>query len=139
MTKNYSLEKHEKNFIKGELYHYQDNIRKLRELQDDIINAGTPNDGQPRGNATSDQVAMKVEKLITSKSILIVTEKIQKISNALSKLSTEDKQIVEIIFFKGHNQVYAQMHDNISKDMYYGAMNRIIKLVAIEYEMIEGK
>ena len=137
--KNLLLSKHEKSFIKGELYNYNNNLKKLKELQDDIIYSSSANDGQPKGNGIVDQVSLKAEKLISSKSILIVTDKIQKIQNAINRLSEDDKESYEIIFNKGCNQVYAQMNYGISKDMYYGAMNRIIKAVAIEYGFLEGK
>ena len=133
MRKNYKVPKHIRNYIKSELYNYEKNKRKLKELQDDIINASATNDGQPRGNQTSDTTFQKTEKLITSRSILIVTDKINKIERALDKLDKLDREVVEIIFFKGHNQVYAQMYDNISKDTYYDIMNKIIYLAAVEY------
>ena len=133
MRKNYKIPKHIRNYIKSELYNYENNKKKLKELQDDIINSSIVNDGQPRGNSTSDVTCQKAEKLITSRSILIVTDKINKIDRALNKIDKLDREVVEIIFFKGHNQVYAQMHDNISKDTFYDVMNKMIYLTAVEY------
>lgn len=129
----YKLPRHVRNFIKSELYNYEFNKKKLKEIQYDILYSSSTSDGQPRGNQTSDTTYQKTEKLITSRSILIVTDKINKIERALSKLNDSDKEIVDIIFFKGHNQIYAQMNDNITKDMYYNAMNKMIYLTAIEY------
>ena len=100
---------HIRNYIKQELYNYENNKKLLKELQD--------------GKSKT-----------TSRTILIVTKKIQNIDNALSKIAKEDKEVVKNIFFKGHSQVYAQMHDNISKDMYYDVMNKMIYLTAIEYD-----
>ena len=133
MRKQYKIPKHIRSYIKSELYNYEFNKKKLKQLEDDIINSGKDNDGQPRGNQVSDTTAQKAEKLITSRSILIVTAKIRNVERALSKLDEEDRKVVELIFFKGHNQVYAQMHDNISKDMYYDIMNKMIYLTAVEY------
>ena len=129
----YKLPKHVRNFIKSELYNYEFNKKKLKEMQDDILYATSTSDGQPKGNATSDATYNKVEKLITSRSILIVTDKINKIERALNKLDKSDKEVVELIFFKGHGQIYAQRNDNISKDIYYNTMNKMIYLTAIEY------
>jgi RinA family phage transcriptional activator len=137
MTKNYSLQKHERNYIKGELRNYKKNIQDLEEITDEIINATPANDGQPRGNQTSDQVAMKVEKLITTRSITIITKKIQRISNALNRLSAEDKEITELIFFENKSQAYLETHKPfVSKDSYYGVISRAVKEVAKEYGMI---
>ena len=42
----------------------------------------------------------------------------------------------DIIFNKGCNQLYAKTYYNITKDMYYNAMNKIIYLTAVEYGQI---
>ena len=136
MRKNYKLDAHTRSYIKKELYNYEYNKRKLVELQEEILEGSPVQDGQPRGNTTSDTTFQKAEKLISSRSILIVTRKIQNIENAISKLNKEEQEIARVIFFKGHKQVYAQMHDNISKDTYYNVMNKTIYLTAIEFEMI---
>ena len=133
MKKIYKLPKHVKNYITQELYNYEYNKKKLIELQNDILLEGSTSDGQPRGNQTSDTTYRKAEKLITSKSILIVTDKINKIEKAFSKLNEDEKEIAEIIFIKGHSQVYAEMYDYIKKDAYYNMKNKIIYLTAIEY------
>ena len=133
MRKKYTIPKHIRNYIIQELYDYPYNKKKIIEMQDNIINSSNCNDGQPRGSGTSDSTCQKAEKLITSKSIMIVTNKIENIERALNRLGVEDRKVVEIIFFKGRNQVYAQMHDNISKDTYYDAMNKMIYLTAVEY------
>ena len=136
MRKNYKLDAHTRSYIKKELYNYEYNKRKLAELQEEILEGSPTQDGQPRGNTTSDTTFQKAEKLISSRSVLIVTKKLQNIDNAIAKLNQEDQKVVELIFFKGHKQVYAQMHDGISKDTYYNVMNKIIYLTAIEFEMI---
>lgn len=136
MRKNYKLDAHTRSYIKKELYNYEYNKRKLVELQEEILEGSPVQDGQPRGNTTSDTTFQKAEKLISSRSILIVTRKIQNIENAISKLNKEEQEIAKLIFFKGHKQVYAQMQDGISKDTYYNVMNKTIYLTAIEFEMI---
>lgn len=136
MRKDYKLDSHIRSYIKKELYSYEYNKKKLADLQEEILEGSPTADGQPRGNTTSDMTFQKAEKLITSRSILIVTRKIQNIDNAINKLNKEEQEIAKTIFFKGHKQVYAQMHDNISKDMYYNVMNKTIYLTALEFEVI---
>ena len=45
-------------------------------------------------------------------------------------------QIINKIFFEKHNQVYAEMNDGITKDMYYNIKNKMIYLTAIEFDLI---
>lgn len=132
----YQLDKHIKKYIKSELYNYEKNKKKIEDIENDIIYETGFNDGQPRGNATSDTTSKKAERLITTKSLLIATKRVNNIEKALNKLNEQEKKDVELIFFKGHSQVYAEMHDNISKDMYYNIMDKMIYLTAIEYDEI---
>lgn len=133
MRKKYTIPKHIRNYIIQELYDYSSNKKKLIEMQDNIINSSCSNDGQPRGNATSDTTSQKAEKLITSKSIIIVTNKINNVERALDRLNKEDKDVVEIIFTKKKSQVQAEMEYGISYSTYYSIRDKIIYLTAIEY------
>ena len=45
-------------------------------------------------------------------------------------------QAVKKIFFEHHSQIYAEVNDNITKDMYYNIMNKMIYLTALEFELI---
>lgn len=130
---NYKLPKHIKIYIEHELYDYIGNKKLQEEIEDDIINSSGGNDGQPKGNNTSDPTSLKAEKLTTSRALLIVTKKIQKIEKVLNILSADEREIVETIFFKGHSQIYAEMHDDISKNMYYYMKSKMIYLTAREY------
>lgn len=131
--KQIKLPRHVRNYLRKEICDYEANIEYLKQLEDDILYSSGSNDGQPRGNKTGDSTAAKAEKLITSRAILIVTDKISKIKRALDKLSEDEYKDVEKIFFQRHSQAYAEIHDNISKDMYYDIMNKMIYLTAIEY------
>ena len=133
MRNKYKLESYKKNYIMHELYNYESNKKLLKELEDDILNSTSTNDGQPRGNGTSDTTAQKATKLMTSKAILTVTKKINNIENALSKLNEEEKEIEDIIFNKRCSQVKAETKYNISPDIYYNTRRKIVYLTAIEY------
>lgn len=133
-NKKYKLDLHLKNYITKELYNYEFNVNKLKEIQDDILySSGSNSDGQPKGNKKVNVVEQKAEKLIESRTVLIITRKIQNIKAALKKLDEEEQEIVDLIFFKGNTQVYLQMHNNISKDQYYNIKNKMIYLTAREY------
>lgn len=61
MSKNiYKVPYHVKKQIENELYHYWENIKELKELEDDILEASASSDGQPRSNTTSDTTAQKL-------------------------------------------------------------------------------
>ena len=110
--KNYKIDYHLRNYIKQELYDYNRNKQILHELT----------------SQKSNQVA--------TKTLLILTKKINNIEKVYKKLNENEKELFNIIFEKGCNQLYAKTYYNITKDMYYNAMNKIIYLVAQEYEQI---
>lgn len=111
MTK-YKLPLHIKNYIKQELYDYKKNIKFIEKLQKQ-----EPND-------------------FVTRTLLIATQKINLIENVLKKLSKEEKELIEIIFFKKTNQTQAEIYYYISKDAYYNTMNKMLYLTAIEFDLI---
>lgn len=115
MRNKYKLPLHIKNYVKKELYDFDRNKIKIQEMQSEINSK---------------------KSTITSRSLLIATQRIQKIELVLNKLPKEDRTAVTLIFFKGHSQVYAEVNDNITKDMYYNIMNKMIYLTALELELI---
>lgn len=117
MKRNYKLKYHLRNYIKQELYDYNRNKQILEDLQNNMLNLNT--------NPT-----------INSKTLLIVSKKINSIEKVYNSLNQEEKEMFDIIFNKGCNQLYAKTYYNITKDMYYNAMNKIIYLTAVEYGQI---
>ena len=136
MRKNYKVPYHIRNFIKKELYNYISNEKLIKELEEKIIYESGYNDGQPRGNKTSNPTEQKALKIINSREILLVTKRQLQIKSALDKLSKEEAEMVDSIFFKGHSQVYCETHEFITKDVYYHIMNKMIYLTAVEYDLI---
>lgn len=113
MSKNiYKVPRWVKKRVETELYQYYDNKILLKEFEADILEASSYNDGQPRGNETSDTTAVKAIKLADrSTRVLIETERrLRYIENAIKRLNSEEKQIFEYIFKDGYNQVLAQMY-----------------------------
>lgn len=109
MSKKYKLPLHIKNYIKTELYDYKKNKKLLCELE-------------------------KTNR--RTRTILLTLQRINKIDKVYNGLPEEEKESVEKIFFEKHNQVYAEMHDGITKDMYYNIKNKMIYLTAIEFDLI---
>lgn len=111
MRKKYKLPLHIKNYVKNELYDYEKNKKIVKELQNSKSNTST-------------------------RTLLIASRRINQIEIVYNKLPKEDKQAVKKIFFEHHSQIYAETNDNITKDMYYNIMNKMIYLTAIEFELI---
>ena len=109
----YKLEKHIKKYIMAELYNYEENKRKINKI---VI------DNNDKSN--------------TTRAVLIAIEKIKNIERALDQFSEQEKDDIKKIFFKGHSQIYAEVNDGISKDMYYHLKDKMIYLTAKEYGQI---
>lgn len=109
MRNKYKLPSHLRNYIKNELYDYKKNKKKIKEIQ--TTNTST-------------------------RTLLIATQRIQRIETVFNNLSDEEKEIAEKIFFEKCNQVYMEINHYVTKDMYYNLMNKVIYLIAKEFEMI---
>lgn len=68
--------------------------------------------------------------------LLLINTRINQIDNVLNRLSKEDREAAEIIFFDKYSQSSAEISKGISKAAYYNAMNKIIYLVAKEMDLI---
>lgn len=139
MSKNiYKVPRWVKKRVETELYQYYDNKILLKEFEEDTLEASSYNDGQPRGNETSDTTAVKAIKLADRGTrVLIETERrLRYVENAIKRLNSEEKQIFEYIFKDGYNQVLAQMYKYVSKDSYYNTYNKIVYYTAIEFGFI---
>lgn len=108
MCKKYKLPLHIKNYIQTELYDYKKNKKIIETIS----------------NSTS------------TRTLLLAIQRLDKIEKVYKNLSKEDKEAVKKIFFEKHNQVYAEMNDGITKDMYYNIKNKMIYYTAIEFDLI---
>lgn len=108
MCKKYKLPLHIKNYIQTELYDYKKNKKIIETIS----------------NSTS------------TRTLLLAIQRLDKIEKVYKNLSKEEKEAVKKIFFEKHNQVYAEMNDGITKDMYYNIKNKMIYYTAIEFDLI---
>lgn len=133
MKTSYRVPFNTKKRVKEELYGYWDNQKKLEELKKEIIESSPgPADGQPKGNGTGNPTESKTIRMMTSRAILVVAERLHYINNAVSRLNDEEREIFEIIFKKKLNQRAAETYEYITKSQYYNLYNKIIYLAAIE-------
>lgn len=131
--KKYYVEPHIKSFIKKEIMMYDIylNCRKERELE---IWHPTREIGEPsKTNLTSDETSQKAIKFAEDVLWVKYNQKIMRIERVRDNLREDEKYCFEKIFKFGHSQVYAEMHDNISKDTYYNFIDKVVYLVSKEY------
>lgn len=137
MRKQYKIPYHIKEYVKNELYQYWDNKETLEKLEQDILDESPPPaDGQPKGNSTgnpTERKAINIINLKSTKSILTAEKKLRGIERAFNRMLPEEMEVVKAIFKEGQNQIYAQMKNGISKDVYYNTMNKIIYITAQEF------
>lgn len=137
MRKQYKIPYHIKEYIKNELYQYWENKKTLEELEKDILDESSPPaDGQPRGNNIgnpTERKAINIISLKSTRSILTAEKKLRYIERAFNRMLPEEMKIVELIFREGQNQIYTQMKNGISKDVYYNTMNKMIYITAQEF------
>lgn len=108
MCKKYKIPFHIKKYIQTELYDYEKNKKLIESL----------------------------EQSTSTRTFLLAYQRINKIDKIYTNLPEEEKEAFKKIFIEKHNQVYAEMNDNITKDMYYNIKNKIIYLTAIEFDLI---
>lgn len=109
MRNKYKLPSHLRNYIKNELYDYKKNKKKIKQIQ--LTDTST-------------------------RTLLIATQRIQNIEIVFNNLDNDEKEIAEKIFFERCNQIYMEVNHYITKDMYYNTMNKVIYLVAKEFDLI---
>lgn len=103
---NYKIAWHVRQYVKAELMDYKTNKKLLSQLQ---------------GN---------------TRALLLAEKRLASIDKVLRSLNEEEAEIADIIFNKHMTQAGAEVGYNVSKAMYYNAMNKTIYLVAKEMELI---
>ena len=78
----------------------------------------------------------KSQNEIITRALLIATQRINQIEKVLNSLCQEEKEIVEVIFFKKSSQAHAELYYYISKDAYYNMKNKMLYLTAIEFQLV---
>lgn len=108
MCKKYKLPFHIKKYVQTELYDYKKNKKIINTLNDNT----------------------------QTRTFLLALQRINKIDKVYNSLPKEEQDAINKIFFEKHSQVYAEMNDNITKDMYYNIKNKMIYLIALEFDLI---
>lgn len=130
---NYKLSRELKKRMEKELRQYWDNVHKLEQLKKEIIEETASGDGQPRSNTTSDPTSQKALKLISTRSIALLSERILYVTKTINRLKPFEQDIFNLIFKENKDWLYCETMKNVSKTTYYNIMNKSIYYLAEEW------
>lgn len=133
MKNIYKVPKDIKRAVETELYHFEQNKKLLKELEEEIIEETPEIQENFHSNSISKPTEIKALKLMSTRRIIECSRRINYINKALRRLNEEELKIFDCIFVKGYNQMQAQNKEFISKDTYYNTYRKIIFFVAQEF------
>ena len=106
MKNNYKLPWHIRQYVKQELLDYKSNKKLVANYK-----------GNTRG-------------------LILANRRLAQIENVLDSLNKEDREAAELIFIDKYTQSGAEIAKGLSKAAYYNAMNKVIYLTAVEFDLI---
>ena len=131
---SYKLSKDLKKRMEKELRQYWGNIHKLEQLKREIIEETASGDGQStKSNITSDTTAQKALKLISTRSIALLSERILYVTKTINRLKPFEQDIFNLIFKENKDWLYCETMKGVSKTTYYNIMNKSIYYLAEEW------
>lgn len=102
------LPKELKNKMEKELRQYWDNINKLERLENEIIEETGGNDGQPRGTLMSDPTSQKAIKLLSTRSLIVLNERILYVTKTINRLKPFEREVFNMIFKDNCDCLYCE-------------------------------
>jgi len=129
---NYKLSKDLKKRMETELRQYWYNVKKLETLEQEIIDESTTGEGS-KTNMTSDPTSQKAIKLLSTRSIALLSERVLYVSRVIDRLKPFERDIFYLIFRDGKDWVFCEANKGISKSAYYNIMNKAIYYLAEEW------
>ena len=130
---NYKLSKDLKKRMEKELRQYWGNIKKIEQLEKEIIEESGTGNTQGKTNVTSDPTSQKVLKLISTRSLILLNQRIMYVANTINRLKPFEKEIFNLIFRENRDWLYCENMKGISKTTYYNIMNKSIYYLAEEW------
>lgn len=130
-----SLDKRLKEFIEWELEHYPESKRQLEEYKRDMIPSATPAYSLSAGGHSGESRPTEgiSFKILSDQYIIHTAQSIEAIERVLSRLSAEDKKLVDLVYWKGgHSISGAALASHTSKSVAYRRINAIITALAKE-------
>ena len=71
-----------------------------------------------------------------TRGLILASKRLAQIENVLDSLNKEDREAAELIFIDKYTQSGAEIAKGLSKAAYYNAMNKVIYLTAVEFNLI---
>lgn len=102
------LPKELKNRMERELRQYWDNIKKIKKLEKEIIEESNNSNEQYRSNTTSDPTSQKAIKLLSTRSIIVLNERILYVSKAIKRLKPFEQEVFYMIFKNNYDCTYCE-------------------------------
>lgn len=128
----YKLPKELKNRMEKELRQYWDNIKKIERLEREIIEESNKV-GQETNNISSDPTGQKAIKLLSTRSLILLNERILYVSRVIGRLKPFEREVFYLIFKENYDCLYCQTIRNINKNTYYNIYNKSIYYLAEEF------
>lgn len=129
----YKLPQELKKRMMRELYQYWDNVKKLDRITKEIIEESASSDGQPKSNRKSDPTQQKALKLMSTRSIQLLNERILYVTRVINRLKPFERDVFNLIFKEKCDWVYCETQKGISKTTYYNILNKSIYFLAEEW------
>ena len=138
MRANYKVPNRVKRRMTDELYMYWKNLKELEELDIDIIESSPAMDesgtrAKYRISKPTESKAVKIAETMSTRAYIMAKRRIDYVTNALKRLNTDERKIVEYIFRDGYNQIRLEVDHAISSDIYYNVFNKIVYFTAKEF------
>ena len=127
------ISKEVKKRMDRELRQYWDNIKKIEKLRSDIIEESNNGEGGTKSNTTSDPTYQKAIKLLSTRGLTLLEERILYVSNTIKRLTPFERKVFNLIFKDGCDSLYCETYEHISKSTYYNIYNKSIYYLAEEF------
>lgn len=110
------LPKELKKRMDRELRQYWDNVKKIEKLKQDIIEESNNSDSQFKSNTTSDPTYQKAIKLLSTRGLVVLEERILYVYKVINRLKPFEREIFIMIFKEGCDWLYCNTQKrNIKK------------------------
>ncbi len=118
-------------YIESELYGYDDTLRDLRELREEIIH-GAPPKSPTRGTGASDSTGRKAIRLASSKVLARMERTVRAIDRVLQRLPETHLELYELKYRQGKPWQQVCQELSIARTTYFRIRQEIVMATAME-------
>lgn len=124
-------------FVEHELYNYKNNLKEVREIEDEIINSSpSPSGERVQSSTLSDETATKAIKLTTTARLVTMRRNINGIQTGIRILEADSeerkRELLEMKYFDSqYTDARIAQELCISIETYYRWKRQIVTLMAM--------